>query len=70
MLAGYNLAVMKGTELQALLDKYELRHADAAKALDVSIRSVERHVAAPRVPKVIELALEAVIARRAKESTP
>jgi hypothetical protein len=59
---------MTGTQLQVLLDEHELRHQDAAKALDVSVRSIERHVAAKRVPRVIELAIEAVIARRAKES--
>ena len=56
--------LVTGTQLQTLLDEHQLRHVDAAKMLDVGVRTVERYVAAKRVPRVIELALRYAIQER------
>lgn len=46
-----------GSQLQALLDAHKLRHKDAADMLDVAVRTIERYVAAKKVPRVVEFAL-------------
>jgi hypothetical protein len=53
-----------GRQLQALFDTYRLRHTDVADLLDVGVRTVERYVAAPRVPRVVEYALRYAILQK------
>jgi hypothetical protein len=56
---------MTGNQFQALLDAHGLRHKDAAALLDVGVRTIERHVASKKVPRMVELAVRYVVQARA-----
>lgn len=43
---------MTGTQFQNFLNKHELRHADAARLLQVTVRTIERYVAQDKVPSM------------------
>ncbi len=48
---------MTGAQFQALLDKHELRHVDAARLLDVATKTIARYAAAGKVPAMAADAL-------------
>jgi DNA-binding transcriptional regulator YiaG len=58
-----NSAAMTGKQMQALLHAHGLRHADVARLLDVSVRSVESWHASKKISRVVELALLQAIAQ-------